>query len=58
MTYVFSEEQITQEVLKEYLEYRDGHLWWVKSTSRRVKIGQQFGSCHNSGYRALAQGIR
>ena len=51
MTYVFSEEQITQEVLKEYLEYRDGHLWWVKSTSRRVKIGQQFGSCHNSGYR-------
>ena len=51
MTYVFSEEQITQEVLKEYLEYRDGHLWWVKSTYRRVKIGQQFGSCHNSGYR-------
>ena len=51
MNDIYTEEQITQEFLKEHLEYRDGHLWWVKPTSIRVKIGQQFGSCHNGGYR-------
>ena len=41
---------LTQEFLKEHFEYRDGHLWWVKPRSNRVKIGQQFGRCTN-GYR-------
>ena len=42
---------LTQEFLKEHLDYRDGHLWWVKSRSNRVKIGQQFGCYHHTGYR-------
>lgn len=35
---------ITLDFLKEHLEYRDGHLWWIKPTARCVKIGQQFGT--------------
>ena len=42
---------ITQELLKEHLEYRDGHLWWIKPTNRRIKISQQFGTRHIHGYR-------
>ena len=42
---------LTQQQLKEYLEYRDGHLWWVKKSARCIKIGQQFGSYHDKGYR-------
>lgn len=42
--------EITQEFLQEHLEYRDGHLWWVKPTGRVVKIGQQFGSYYNTRY--------
>ena len=42
---------ITQDFLKEHLEYRDGHLWWIKPTSKRVKVGQQFGNTGSHGYR-------
>ena len=35
---------ITQEFLKEHLEYRDGHLWWIKTRARSIKVGQQFGT--------------
>ena len=42
---------LTQQQLKEYLEYRDGHLWWIKKSARCIKIGQQFGSYHDKGYR-------
>lgn len=52
MNDIYTEEQITQELLKQHLEYRNGHLWWIKPTAWRVKIGQQFGTCQNSGYRA------
>ena len=46
-----SKHEITQELLKEHFEYRDGHLWWIKPRARSsVKIGQQFGSCLSSGY--------
>ena len=45
-----SKHEITQELLKEHFEYRDGHLWWVKPTSKRIKIRQQFGCCNNEGY--------
>ena len=44
------ESEITQELLKEHFEYRDGHLWWAKPTAKRVRVGQQFGSCYNTGY--------
>ena len=42
---------LTQQQLKEYLEYRDGHLWWIKKSARCIKIDQQFGSYHDKGYR-------
>lgn len=42
---------LTQQQLKEYLEYRNGHLWWIKKSARCIKIGQQFGSYHDKGYR-------
>ena len=41
---------LTQEFLKEHFDYRDGHLWWIKPTARRVKVGQQFGNNHRDGY--------
>ena len=44
------ENEITQDLLREHFEYRDGHLWWVKPTARGVEVGQQFGSCYNTGY--------
>lgn len=43
---------ITQELLKEHFEYRDGHLYWIKPTARHVKVGQQFGSYCDKGYKA------
>ena len=45
-----SENEITQDLLREHFEYRDGHLWWVKPTAKRVRVGQQFG-CYSNGYR-------
>lgn len=43
---------ISQTFLKEHLEYRDGHLWWIKKTSKYspVCIGKQFGSLSPKGY--------
>ena len=43
---------ITQEFLREHLEYRDGHLWWVKPRARSIKVGQQLGHTTRKGYRA------
>lgn len=51
MNDIYTEEQITQEFLKEHFEYRDWHLWWVKPTARNVKVGQQFGCYDKDGYR-------
>ena len=42
--------EITQEFLKEHFEYCDGHLWWIKPISNRVKLGEQFGT-NVHGYR-------
>ena len=42
---------ITQELLKEHFEYRDGGLWWIKPRSNNIKIGQRYGSYHKRGYR-------
>lgn len=46
-----SKNEITQDLLKEYFEYRDGHLWWVKPTANNVKMDDQFGCCNKGGYR-------
>ena len=48
-----SENGITQDLLREHFEYRDGHLWWIKKSSpySNIKVGQQFGSYNSEGYR-------
>ena len=45
-------EPITQSYLKEHFEYRKGHLWWIKKTSKKGpnKVGKKFG-CLQGGYR-------
>ena len=45
--------KVDQQFLREYFEYRDGHLWWVKKSSKysNVKIGSLFGRLDTQGYR-------
>ena len=41
---------LTQGFLKEYFEYRDGHLYWIKNQIRGPKMaGKKFG-CNSLGY--------
>jgi hypothetical protein len=41
---------ITQELVREHFEYRDGILFWKKRNGRRGKIGDVAGSRENTGY--------
>lgn len=41
---------ITQDLLKEHFEYRDGHLWWIKPLAYQVKVGSQAGCVKSDGY--------
>ena len=47
--------ELNQELLKEYFEYRDGHLWWIKKSSpySNIKVGQQAGYTSKNGYRQI-----
>ena len=40
---------IIQQLLKEYLEYRDGHLWWINKSITN-KIDGRFGGKTDKGY--------
>jgi hypothetical protein len=42
---------ITQELVKELFEYRDGELYWKVSNSNRVKNGDKAGSFDSRCYR-------
>ena len=42
---------ITQELLKEHFEYKDGHLRWIKPRAKSIDLGQQFGHTTKKGYR-------
>ena len=44
--------EITQNLLREYFEYCDGHLWWIKTNSVNGKglVGQRFGYLNKNGY--------
>ena len=48
---------ITQDLLREYLEYRDGHLWWIKYRSG-VKVGGRYGANNNGYIRGMFLGKR
>lgn len=43
--------EITQELVKEYFDYKDGGLYRIVKTSNSVKIGDRFGSVIGTGYR-------
>ena len=43
-------ERLKREDVEEYLEYRDGHLWWIDPTSNKVKKGQRFGCKDSNKY--------
>jgi hypothetical protein len=44
---------ITQQLVAEYFEYRDGKLYWKKAThpNKQCLVGQEAGSIHPTGYR-------
>lgn len=41
---------LLQEILKEWVEYKDGQLFWRKSPKYDIKIGEQLGSVRRDGY--------
>lgn len=45
--------KLTQNLLKELFDYRDGELYWKVAKARRVKIGDLAGSIGRDGYRAV-----
>ena len=40
-------------MIEEYVEYRDGGLYWKKLTSNSTKLGRRVGSVFNNGYRVF-----
>lgn len=46
--------EVTQELVKELFEYKDGKLFWKKVRSNAVKIGDEAGTCNNVGYRQIS----
>lgn len=49
-----TEETITQELLNERFEYRDGNLYWKVDLSGKVKIGTLAGCATKNGYRLIS----
>lgn len=47
-------EEITQNLLKELFDYRDGELYWKVAKARRVKIGDHAGYVSSGGYRQIS----
>lgn len=41
---------ITQDNLKEYFEYKEGHLFWKKQSSSNIRIGSKAGNVTPRGY--------
>lgn len=44
---------MNKSILREIFEYKDGNLYWKKTSSNRVKVGQKAGSEDNKGYRRI-----
>lgn len=41
---------ITQEIIKEYLDYKEGHLYWKKQPNYGICVGDKSGTVNNQGY--------
>lgn len=48
--------EITQELLKEILTYKDGQFFWRKPLAKRVRVGDRAGSPDKHGYRQIGIG--
>ena len=44
--------ELTQNLLRELVDYKDGELYWKVAKGRRVKIGDRTGTIQRDGYRA------
>ena len=44
---------ITKQLVTEYFDYKDGHLYWKKVThfTKQYLVGHEVGSIHATGYR-------
>ena len=43
--------ELTQEIVREYFEYKEGNLYWKKKSSRKTKVGDKAYNFHkSSGY--------
>lgn len=49
----FKPKPIPAEEMREFLEYRDGMLFWSKKSSAKVYIGDRAGQVAANGYRTL-----
>lgn len=46
-------KKIPVSQMLEYLEYRDGKLYWIKKPSAKVYVGEEAGKVNNQGYRVV-----
>ena len=44
---------MNKELLEEFFQYADGHLYWKKCTTQRVKVGSIAGTKRKDGYYRL-----
>ena len=45
--------EITQELLKDILTYKDGEFYWKKPLAARVQVGDRAGTSDKLGYRQI-----
>lgn len=45
--------EITQNLLKELFDYKDGNLYWKVTRGNKIKIGDRAGSLTDRGYRLI-----
>ena len=41
---------ITQKIIKEYLDYKEGHLFWKKQPNYGICVGDKSGTVNKQGY--------
>lgn len=47
-------DELTQDLLRELFDYRDGELYWKVSRGNSVKSGDRAGSVRPDGYRSIS----
>jgi hypothetical protein len=44
---------MNKQTLKEFFNYKDGQLYWKKSTNTKIKIGSMAGALDSKGYKTV-----